>query len=435
MDGEPVMSAAIAAPGPCKRLLIVTYHVPPSGAVAALRMVGWARHLPACGWGVGFVAPPTVPDEPLDETLLRRLPPETAIFPVPYPQSYPVRQLRRFVHHAVWLPRALPALRRAVRDFQPDAVLTSGPPHCVHALGLWLKRKTGLPWVADFRDPFWSGIRYPPSWFPWSRWERIWERRYLRAADVVLANTPRSCAALQDAHPGLHHKVTFLTNGFDPECFPSMEAPVNARFTLLHAGELYAGRDPRPLLDALATLDRTRPPEEPPWRFVLLGRTTEGSLDLEAAIRERGLEHVVEIGGHVPYGEALEAMTRADLLVLVHTHGRKISIPAKLFEYFGAARPILALTDGDSDTAWALAASGLPHRVVPPLDATAIATALTELRSARPTAPDQARLAGFTRARLAIALAAYLDTIVATRRTFPRHHQRPCGPGAAGKTA
>jgi hypothetical protein len=117
-----------------RKLLIVTYHFPPSGAVAAFRMLGFARHLPRFGWQVGVVAPPRVPHEPVDEALLDRVPPKTTVFPAPYPDSLPAQLATRFVYHGVWVPRALPAILGAVHRFKPDAVLTSGPPHCVHFL-------------------------------------------------------------------------------------------------------------------------------------------------------------------------------------------------------------------------------------------------------------------------------------------------------------
>ena len=80
-------------PAKPRRLLLVTYYFPPSAAVAAYRMLGFARHLPACGWQVGVVAPPVVPQEPVDESLTQRVPPDTAFFSTPYPTSLPARSL------------------------------------------------------------------------------------------------------------------------------------------------------------------------------------------------------------------------------------------------------------------------------------------------------------------------------------------------------
>jgi hypothetical protein len=171
------------------------------------------------------------------------------------------------------------------------------------------------------------------------------------------------------------------------------------------------------LLDALAALEKQRPGNEPPMRLLLLGRSTDGRVDLQAAIHERGLGQVVELGGQVPYAQALEAMSRADILLVLLAQGRKVSIPAKLFEYLGAARPILALAEADSDIAWVLRTSGMPHRIVAPLDVAAIQQAIVELRDeldgGQLALPAPAQLARFTRARVVENLAAHLNRIVA----------------------
>jgi glycosyltransferase involved in cell wall biosynthesis len=398
-----------------RRLLIVTYHFPPSAAVAVFRMLGFARHLPRYGWQVGVVAPPRLPDEPVDEALLQRVPAQTTIFAAPYPNSLPAKLARQCVYHGVWLPRALPAVIRAVRQFRPHVVLTSGPPHCVHFLGLFLQRFYGLPWVLSLRDPWFTNNRPAQGWFPWASWERFWERRLFQKADCIIANTPLGRDGLLKAYPGLASKVTYVTNGFDPEFFPPPGplAPRNDRLTILYAGELYNGRDPRPVFDALVALEKARAPGRPPIRLRMLGQSTDHRLDLLSAIRERGLEGIVELGGHVPYAEALQAMTEADVQLLLDAPGRKISIPAKLFEYVGAARPVLALAEPDGDIAWALKTSGIPYRIAPPGSAIKIQQALQELRDGlcehRFALPSAKQQATFTRAHTAQELAKTLD--------------------------
>jgi hypothetical protein len=112
-------------------------------------------------------------------------------------------------------------------------------------------------------------------------------------------------------------------------------------------------------------------------------------------------------------------MTKSDILLLLDSPGRRVGIPAKLFEYLGAGRPILALTEANSDGAWALQTSGFPHRIAPPLDVARILQALIELRDglhARTlAAPSPRQLATFSRGRLAEQLAGYLDGLVAKR--------------------
>jgi glycosyltransferase involved in cell wall biosynthesis len=432
MDSDAELSANCVAPLDRERsmdhpnqhhrkLLIITYHFPPSGAVAVFRMLGFARHLPRFGWQVGVVAPPTLPYEPVDEALLQRVPRETEVFPAAFPRSLPARLAGRFFYNGVWLPRALPAVMRAVKCFKPDVVLTSGPPHCVHFLGFLLKHCYRLPWVATLRDPWYTNSVPCRGWFPWARWEGFWEGRMVRTADCIIANTPFGGESLQRAYEQQRHKIKVVTNGFDAEFFPAPQplVPLNPRLTILHAGELYGGRDPRPFFDALVALDKARPAGQAPVRMILLGQSTDSRFDMHSILQERGLQDTVEMGGQVPYAAALEAMSRSDILLLLDSPGRRVGIPAKLFEYLGAGRPILALTEANSDGVWALEASGCPHRIAPPLDATRILQALTELRDGLQTgtltAPSPRQVATFTRGRLAEQLALYLDGVVAKR--------------------
>src|SRR5262245_58863134 len=138
-------------------VLVLTYYFPPLAASGSYRLLGFARHLPRFGWRVAVVSPAELPWESLDPALEGRVPPETIVYRVPYPR-WP-RLLRRFLPGALWLPAARRAAGRAVRELRPDVVLTSGPPHWAHLLGLSLKRRYRLPWVADFRDP-WASIPF-----------------------------------------------------------------------------------------------------------------------------------------------------------------------------------------------------------------------------------------------------------------------------------
>jgi glycosyltransferase involved in cell wall biosynthesis len=374
-------------------------------------MLGFARHLPRFGWRVRALAPPCLPWEPVDEQLLKQLPRDCVVHAVPYPQSRAIKILRRFAPNGIWLPPAYRALRRIVAESRPDAVLTSGPPQCVHVLGLWLKRRYGMSWAADFRDPWVVGDRQE-NW----RSLRVWlarrcERAILRNADLVIANAPRACARLRAGYPVQQDKIVVVTNGFDPEKPSPRCAPGRSCLEIVHAGDIYFGRDPRPFLDAL------RGDDAGDTRVRFLGRATGGDLDLTAEARARGLDRRVESVGQVSYEASRRAMANADILLLLDSPGRKVGVPAKLYEYLGAGAAILALTEPDGDAAWVLRESGVLHRIAPPRDVQCIRRAIAELTAcilagqAIHSAPD--RLAAFTRESTASVLANHLDTLVA----------------------
>jgi glycosyltransferase involved in cell wall biosynthesis len=366
-----------------RTLLILTYHFPPSAASGTHRLLGFVRHLPKFGWRSVVVAPPGLPWEPSDEALLNRVPTETAIYPVPYPVGRLWKPIRRFYPWGVWLPLAWARCRRAIRDHRPDAVLTSGPPHHVHLLGQHLRRWQGLPWVADFRDPWAVGH---PSLISKQESRRGWEFRaeaaVLSDADAIVTNTPRGRSLLSKAYPQHASKMVSITNGYDPENFlPNENPPLSGpTVDIAHLGEVYADRDPGPFLEAICQLKCDEAVNRT-FRVRFIGNFSSASqqADLENQIRADGLHDVVSLGSQVPYAQSLRAMAEADILLLVDNPGRPAGVPAKLYEYIGAGRPILALADYESDVAWILSESGLPYRIAPPRDPEAIRRALCEL--------------------------------------------------------
>jgi glycosyltransferase involved in cell wall biosynthesis len=402
-----------------RSLLIVTFHFPPSAASGSFRLLGFARHLPKFGWRALVVAPPRMPWEPVDPELAKQVPSETAIYSVPYFEGRLTTPLRMWASFTPWLVRAWPTCARAVREHQPAAILTSGPPHPIHMLGLWLKRRYRLPWIADFRDPWIATALSPPRRSVTSRWEARQERAVMASADVIITNAPNACEALAQAFPSAREKIVVITNGYDPERFESPEwtAPGadDQPITILHPGQLYAGRDPRPFLDALKVFRARRGEQARPIRLFLIGNL-EGdhhSFDLAAEIRSRDLQAIVSVGGQVPYDESLKRMVRSDILLLLDTPGRRIGVPAKLYEYVGAGRPVLALGEPDGDTAWVLRQCGVPYRIAPPGEPESIQQALAELveqvESRRAAAVGAWGRLAFTREHLARQLAELLN--------------------------
>jgi glycosyltransferase involved in cell wall biosynthesis len=405
-------------------LLLATYHFPPSAASGSFRLLGFTRHLLARGWRTVVVAPPRMPFEPIDDKLALQVPPETVIYSVPFPHGN--RVTRRLAPFAVWMPAALEACGRAIGAERPDAMLTSSPPHTIHLLGRLLKARYGLPWIVDYRDPWIHGLGKPLPRTCRARFEAFKERMVLRAADGVIVNTPLARAALIRDMPELAAKIRAITNGFDPENFALEAAGPEeaAAFSMLHTGELYSGRDPRPLFDALMSLNR--PSGAQPLTLTFLGQSSDPRNDWPGEVRRRGLENVIQFAGHAPYSQALLRMQRAHILLLMDAPGRRLGIPAKLFEYFGARRPILALADPQGDVGWALRQSGVQHRMALPGDSAQIRQALSELIDEVTRPGDgipQPFPAEFTRAHMAAQLAGFLNEITGRRRA----RARACG--------
>lgn len=367
-----------------RRLLIITYNFPPSAAVGGLRLLGFSRYLPKFGWQCEVVAPPTLPWEAVDPALLDLLPTEEMLHAVPFSNS---TIIRRIAGADSWLPKAWMACQQAIRQRRPDAILTSGPPHHVHLLGMGLKRWHGIPWVADFRDPWvWStrsldpvvGLQASATWR-----ESVLEQAVVRHSDAIIVNAPQSGETFATAYPEHAGKAVVITNGYDPESFENLAKPHTADSTIrmTYCGQIYAGRNPRPFFDALRALLSERVAGQPPIRVDFFGayRLTYRDFDIEEEIRCRGLGEVLSMHSEIPYFQSLEEMARSDILLLFDTPGRRVGVPAKLYEYIGSGRPILAMAGSDGDTAWALRQADTIYRIADPNDSESILQGLREL--------------------------------------------------------
>ncbi len=397
------MSAEPAGAGPPEgrplRLLVVAYYFPPSGGAGVQRVLKWTKHLPAHGVRPTVLTVEAGAYPQLDPTLWADVPAGVAVHRTrsldPFgayarltgrTRAEAVRartdamavdtggggeaaiervaewvRANAFVPDARvgWVPfavaRGLRLIRRAAGRGEPfDALLTSGPPHSTHLTAWALRRLTGTPWVADFRDP-WTDIHYYaelPRSAAARRLDEVLERGVLRAADAAVTVSP-SWARLLGAKVG--RAVEVIPNGFDPEDFGEAPAAVGERFELVHVGSLYASRNPEALWQALAALRA----EDgiPNLRVRLVGRVGE---EVIAAAGRHGLEEVVAVEPYVPHAEAVRWMQRATALLLTTEPQRHEAghVTGKLYEYLAAGRPVLALGDPSGDAAALLRETG-----------------------------------------------------------------------------
>lgn len=355
------------------KVLIISMHFPPSAASGSFRILGFCRHLPKFNWQPTVVACPAVPREPVDEQLQSLIPAQTTVDYVPYPQGRFARLSANLLYrarpvaidrHLPWSFAALQTCRRVLQQHRPDAILTSGPPHSTHLLGLKLKEEFNLPLIADFRDPWVTGHSSPP------KFAKFLEQAVFNSADHIIANAPNALKSLQAAYPKLSHKMSAITNGFDVE---ESAPPTITRspIKILHTGELYAGRNPAPFLTALRAAEQSA--SHLRWHVTFVGRATESSIDTQRCASP------ITIENQIPYVAAKERMRRAHILLLLDSPHRHIGVPAKLYEYIGANRPLLVLAEPNSDTAQVARQSGAIHQIVSPTNISEIHQALLKL--------------------------------------------------------
>jgi glycosyltransferase involved in cell wall biosynthesis len=430
-----------------RRLLVLCYFYPPLGGGGVHRVLGFTRHLPRHGWECTVVCADAGDYWVTDESLLARVPPGTEVIRVRGGSALSawlgltrgaagVRSTRTFAglrrlsdwwlipdSYAGWSRRARAAAERRARGGGFDAMLSSSPPDSVHLAALAVHRRLGLPWVADFRDP-WVGLNFrePPSAWHRARHEAL-EDRVLQGADVVLAAS-RTHADRMERRPRAPRRVIHLPNGFEPdETAATSAAPAAAthaadgrRFELVFSGTLAQMPDAEVFLEALHDWFARRPEARRRVRARFAGPYESGYEDRAIAL---GLKGIVEFMGPRPHAEARALQRGAAALLLWKPRNYPTMVPGKLYEYLDSGRPILALlAPGDEAGALVERAGG---EIVAPGDRAALTASLERRYTAWTSggARDSARpdwLAEHTRERLAARLAGVLDDLAGGRR-------------------
>jgi hypothetical protein len=230
-------------------------------------------------------------------------------------------------------------------------------------IALTLQRWTSLPWVADFRDSM-TEEHYPMDPRKWSIYRKIEQKAVARAAYAVFTS-PGTATMYEQRYPQIaRDKWKCILNGFDENAFAQIDAPSaeesasKRRIVLLHSGLLYPSeRDPRAFFAAVKELAAAGSVS----RDDLLVRLRASGYEelLQTLIDEAGIGDLVKLEPAVGYREALSEMVAADGLLIFQASNCNHQIPAKLYEYIRAQRPVLALTDPIGDTAGVLRACGI----------------------------------------------------------------------------
>jgi glycosyltransferase involved in cell wall biosynthesis len=312
---------------------------------------------------------------------------------------------------AAWLPFARSRALRLQRERRFDCVITTSPPESAHAIGFALHRR-GVPWVADVRDA-WTFESLRPR-FPTAAQrhldERL-ERRWLGAADAVVCVSEPAGTDLR--HRGIADPL-LVPNGWDPEVEAESAAPTgmldDERVSIVYTGRFGSyGRDPGPLVEALADLARAEPKTAAKLELVIAGPLTEEETRLFATdVAPARIVHA----GSLERGQALALQREADALLLVAQPTRTQLLNIKLFEYLAAGRPILALAAG---TEAGRVAGELGGEVVAADDPAAISAAFARVANGELSAPAAGAVAQYTYPAPAEGMTAAVEAAISRR--------------------
>lgn len=362
-----------------RRVLMIAFHFPPlRGSSGIQRTLKFAQYLPQFGWLPAVLSasprafanqgPDQLGEIPSDVPVHRAFALDTSRH-LSFKGRYP-GLLALPDRWASWLLGAVPAGLRMVRRYRPEVIWSTYPIATAHLIGYCLHRLTGIPWVADMRDPM-TDEAYPSN--PAMRRVYRWiETRTVMHATVVVCTTPGAIQTYKRRFPDVPlSRFALIENAFDEENFADAErrprpaSLVGRPFTMVHSGVIYPSeRDPVPLFEALTALKADGTISDAKFRLLLRATGHDGYL--ATLIEKYDIGGIVSLAPHVAYRAALEEMLSADALLILQASNCNHQVPAKLYEYLRARRPILALTDPIGDTAATLHAAGID--TIAPLD-------------------------------------------------------------------
>ena len=366
-----------------KKLLLISYYWPPAGGGGVQRWLKMSKYLPENGWlPVVYTALPTT-YVAKDRDLLDEVHPDIEIIRTPIAEPYGlyaklmgqkkeksnysgfIKDKKSGLAHKIsvfirsnlfipdarkfWIRPSVKYLRTWLKDNHVDAIVTNGPPHSMHMIGLKLKKHfPNIPWIADFRDP-WTNIDFYKDLellpFSDSLHKRM-EKSVLEKADKVVTVTwtlQKELSAL-----GNGRKIDLVLNGYDPFDFKNFMPIKTDEFIICHLGSMNKDRNPTKLWKALQSLKVMDEEFAKKLKIYLIGPVDNA---IKQSINQYKLEENLVLQNFIPHHEAIQFLQKCDLLLLSinQSNNSKGILPGKLFEYLATSKPILAIGPKDGD--------------------------------------------------------------------------------------
>lgn len=361
-----------------KRVLVITYYWPPVGGSGVQRWVKFAKYLPSEGWQPVIYTPSNPDMGSVDESLLSDIPAEAEIIKRPIFEPYGIyrkltgskgqikiesnpgsdgkksllKRLSLWIRsnffmpdpRCLWIGPSIRFLKKYLKEHPVDIIVSTGPPQSMHLIARGVSLATGIPWIADFRDP-WTRIFYFKHLKLSSRARRKHfelEQKVLDDATAVVAVSPLVQAdfAAMTSTP-----VHLVTNGYDESDYTD-EVAQDEYFNIVHTGLLTAEGNPVELWKALGERCRSDAEFASSFKLTLAGKTDAAVLD---SIRQAGLTEYMTDLGYIDHNKAVLQQRKASVLILPirEEPETKAILPGKLFEYLAARRPILGVGTGE----------------------------------------------------------------------------------------
>ena len=369
-----------------KRVLVISYYWPPTGGSGVQRWVKFSKYLPDEGWQPVIYTPENPEQLAVDTSLEKEVSDQVEIIKTRIIEPYTIykKLLSRSGHskeavevnpvnaqrksliqkaamwvrgnlfrpdpRCLWINPSVKYLKKYLKEHPVDLIVSTGPPQSMHMIGMKLARETGLPWIADFRDP-WTKIFYFKHLSMMSiteKWHHRMEKKVLDSADAIVAVSP---LVQQDFQAMTQTDVELITNGFDECDFPGgrcidADGGPDKPFVITHTGLFAADGNPTILWEVLSEKCKVDELFNNALKINLIGKTDAQILE---SLQAAGIGDKVMDKGYQPHNIAVEEQRKASLLILPlrKEPEYKAVLPGKLFEYMASWRPVLGIGQPD----------------------------------------------------------------------------------------
>jgi len=362
-----------------KKVLIITYYWPPAGGPGVQRWLKFVKYLPEFDIEP-IVYIPKNPSYPLiDESLTSEVSKGLTILKQPIKEPYKWAKLfskkssktiskgiisekskQSFIEKVMlyirgnffipdarksWVKPSVAYLSEYILEHDITTIITTGPPHSLHLVGLQLKERLGVKWLADFRDP-WTTIGYHKQ----LKLTKSAQQKHKTLEKQVLNNTDQiivTSSVTKKKFENITTKpIAVITNGYDYESVDKVA--LDTTFSMAHIGSLLSKRNPKILWQVLRDLIKTNKDFAKDFQLHFVGAVSENVLH---SIKKYNLSDYVNSIGYISHNESIKYQKKSQILLLIEidSEDTKCIIPGKLFEYMVSNRPILALGPKGSD--------------------------------------------------------------------------------------
>lgn len=440
-----------------RTVLIVAYYFPPSGGPGVQRVLKFVQYLRDFGWRpvVLTVKDGTFPAR--DESLLDSIPDDVPVYRTDIFEPYDLyrkltgkkksdgidvntlrekgsgiplsERISEFIRATFFIPDARMGWRkyavdegiRIIAQEKVDAIYSSSPPYTCSLIARDLKRKTGLPWIAGFRDPWTGFLTTPDRWAIPASIDRGMERSVFTEADLVDVAWKGIASDALEKYPTLPtEKFHHLSNGFDSNDFPNIDPAARSdnRFTVTYTGSMYGLRTPKEFLGGVEALVAAGKVDPAKIRLRFIGRFGD---EVHEMFRTSSVKQCIEVVGYMPHGESVRNLLESDavLLVVDVTPDSEHIVPGKVYEYIGTGNPVIAIAPEKGAIADLIAETGAGF-VAHQSNSEGIERAFLTLyndhwNGTQSLNPNAAAIAGYERRNVTRKLAGLLDSVVSRK--------------------